>query len=1455
MACVGRSPRALLSALLASCLLLLLLLQPSTAQGAESRPFIRNTANAPREFREGDDILLTCVVADLGNHTVLWSKRAHGKNTILTAAERTITSDARVSLLHDRAGGDVWVLVIKNAKTSDAGIYVCEINTSPRLASIYVVSVTSANASTTQVALRSTHNYTDCCMKNGVNQQCLGFCSIHNIVEGKTGIEPEACETFFPHIVKCMADMRNHVPCCERQHVPDICQDLCRGEYTMQEDRIQSHFSCTAYTEATLMCISQGIEIIPSAPRSPSVEVLGPSSVQVRWEPPESGTPEPEHYLINVTTLTRFDPPVDVSGDASGDGESGGDDMSGQVFLPKRLQVRVVSTQSQVVLNNLSPMTWYEVSVVSVNVHGTSLPSYTLRVLTHPRGHNKTAVVHPELPDVVGCCSDKGVKHIRCLRNLCDPSNRYINEPDMIVCAPWATEAFSCLANDMDHSDCCRERGLPPLCVELCSGNVTKIDYKYFRCVDYFNDYRSCLMKGYNVLPGPPRDVTVSNINPTFVLLKWAPPELLGDSVSTYHAYFRPIQPSRECESNWFINNMEVSYHGVYTQTSPFVLEKLCENTEYEVYVQAVNKHGTGDPSPRVLFRTPPVVPETKIEDDSAYNVTQCCASVQISPGCMPLCDYNARMSHVRMLAATCASELSSLVRCAAGGRNHQPCCQRRGVPDSCMSLCAGSFSNQATPAVCMPYIGNIMMCLEDGVRTLPGPVRDLHATKVADGEVTLVWQPPADGPNVTLYQLHYQSVDKHSAALAVYSLNNTMNLTDTVATVTNLKTGNMYNFFVVTLNDMGTSLPSAVLTINATEESSLEGAMAGVSSAPHSLVLDHKTATTLTVVWQPPELAHPTDRFTYNLHYRALGSPGDLDNYNVTNTGTSALLLENLTPNTQYVIYVTAVNDKGESRPSETLLAWTDPAYPAFVEAPTVHPINLIVEGGKMTVLCIAMGSPPPTVSLYISGVLINQDETRHMVTVIQNVTRDMREISCYADNGYGTPMQASRTITISRRPKIRAREVVRVPEGATVTLECAVDAWPEPSQVWWRDPDGRVAVIHGGNHVISSKTNQAEGSFLMQLTIKKVTESDAHSYYCHASNAFGLSTRVVKVELTMPVKLQVDVTECCIDSNVTDTCMEACAFDELNFESVMNREECIPDFGKLMKCAADGSDHRSCCSKNRVPRPCLDWCRGEPVPHIHLCELRWAPVIISCFNEGQEFLPGPPLEVQISSTSATSATVSWKPPAKNPAAVELYRVFWRIKGHREAHKNDTAATELLIEGLKEGEIYEVAVKAGNHKGTSVLTRTATFNHHPGGSSVTWASTPGSNVVVEITVVVVVLLCIGVVAGVVVARKRNLLGAKSSSNGRISFENPSYIREQNGDTVQIAETPNGSFNGSMTLGMNGGVNGGLSNGGINGGISPIDVNGGVWNTQTNASTPGFEDDLPSNGGYMRFSS
>lgn len=83
----------------------------------------------------------------------------------------------------------------------------------------------------------------------------------HKYYAGSTGQDPENCERDFPSIVKCMADGRNHVPCCIQERVPDICQDVCRGEYTAITDNIKTHFSCSAYTEQTLACITEGIGI------------------------------------------------------------------------------------------------------------------------------------------------------------------------------------------------------------------------------------------------------------------------------------------------------------------------------------------------------------------------------------------------------------------------------------------------------------------------------------------------------------------------------------------------------------------------------------------------------------------------------------------------------------------------------------------------------------------------------------------------------------------------------------------------------------------------------------------------------------------------------------------------------------------------------------------------------------------------------------------------------------------------------------------------------------------------------------------------------------------------------------------------------------------------------------------------------------------------------------------
>jgi hypothetical protein len=69
------------------------------------------------------------------------------------------------------------------------------------------------------------------------------------------------------------------------------------------------------------------------------------------------------------------------------------------------------------------------------------------------------------------------------------------------------------------------------------------------------------------------------------------------------------------------------------------------------------------------------------------------------------------------------------------------------------------------------------------------------------------------------------------------------------------------------------------------------------------------------------------------------------------------------------------------------------------------------------MTVICAAMGTPMPIVSLYISGKLIKQEKTRHMVAVLSNVSRSMNHITCYANNGYGPSSEAFKRIIIGRK------------------------------------------------------------------------------------------------------------------------------------------------------------------------------------------------------------------------------------------------------------------------------------------------------------------------------------------------------------------------------------------------------------------------------------------------------
>lgn len=66
-------------------------------------PSIRDSMTNPILVYEGDDALITCVVRDIGDNTVMWKKedRERHSRRVLTAGESRVTADKRFRVLHD----------------------------------------------------------------------------------------------------------------------------------------------------------------------------------------------------------------------------------------------------------------------------------------------------------------------------------------------------------------------------------------------------------------------------------------------------------------------------------------------------------------------------------------------------------------------------------------------------------------------------------------------------------------------------------------------------------------------------------------------------------------------------------------------------------------------------------------------------------------------------------------------------------------------------------------------------------------------------------------------------------------------------------------------------------------------------------------------------------------------------------------------------------------------------------------------------------------------------------------------------------------------------------------------------------------------------------------------------------------------------------------------------------
>lgn len=1333
--------------------------------------------------------MIDCVVKDQANYTVLWRRISDGdKGAVLTAGTVQVISDPRISVLHI-ADHSNWVLRISKVTGADSGRYSCELNTSPHQRITRLLTVVD-DVHPTPFLL--THNYTDCCNDRGIPIECFGYCTLQGIVLGRHN-SPRTCLEYIGILTQCLTDGRNHMPCCVEQKIPETCRAVCMGDYSLST--VAEHYTCMDYTMTTLACIAKGVELLPGPPKEVEVEPVSPTELLIKWFPPHQNI-EVTHFVINVTELDSFDRSF-----KSRKNESAVNNDRDAVGMMQAFSVKVDANQTSFHLRGLKPTTMYEVTVTSENLHGSSLPTYALRTLTlntdapvmvppFNATTNSSDGNLPKLPDIRACCVKHGVKQERCLRTMCDPSRAdETTLTDVMICAPWANVTFACMADNVDHTSCCRRRGLPEACLDFCKGSLVRVDYRHFRCLEYMPFYGSCLLEHYGVLPGNPRDLVVTTISRTWAILKWNPPKKFPETVTKYALYYRRMGDEYE------------PYFAVSNVKSPYLMDRLYPGVDYEVFVAAENKYGTSEGSERVVFKTEEPVPEPT-GSSSGYNETACCVNAGLKDLCMPLCSYKMKLADLQYLSPLCIDDMAILLRCGAGGRDHRPCCERYGVREDCLSICAGSLSLNRfdlTALICSRDLGAVLMCMEGEKDLIPSPPEEFHLTFVTPTSVHLVWSAPSNNVSAIQYQIRYDevngSVPPHPVA---YS--KVVNVTTTMTIVDKLKPKTKYSFYVVAMNEQGSSMPSLIVVITTPEKDVDDRTVQGTISPPYGLEVTHTAVYAIALKWIPP-LHVPADaNLTYIIRYTTINGTNVSvpEEWSTIATPFTEVIVKNLNFNTHYAFSVVAVSRNMSSAPSEVALAWTDAAIPAFVNLPLVIPAGPIMEGVNMTVMCIAVGVPTPMVSVYINGALLAQLQQHHIAVTVPRVSRNVTKVSCFASNGYGHGAHSSIDIHVIASPNVVVPlKKVYYETGASARLACEASGHPEPRFLWFRDQSMREPLRPTERLELQTMPDPlAPHSYVSHLVIRNVSSRDAGPYYCTAENHQGKMAGYL--DLSVMERSARNTSSCCKAVGVSDYCMSACSFD-IDIQFAINRPQCIQDLDKLMHCAADGSDHRKCCRNKQVPSSCLHWCVGRSVIQPTQCALAAAKEIVGCFEEGKAMLPGPPQNVRVIRLSPNAVEVHWDPPVKNPESVQWYRIIWRTVGSQALNRNQTETSDFQLRDLQEGLIYEIAIKAGNHYGLSAHTPPVIVQT----AGPVYASSMGMNTGARVAIALVVTALLLVLFGVLGIFYWKQWRRRAPASG-VSFENPTYLKDGvtmqsvTGDNLSKSEEPteNGHRNG-----------------------------------------------------------
>ncbi|VDP13546.1 unnamed protein product, partial [Onchocerca flexuosa] len=391
----------------------------------------------------------------------------------------------------------------------------------------YGMSVPSSRALAATNAIVTPTNSTlpqieQCCSSNGVSPYCASkMCDVRTIPNALETIAiSTSCRTEWSKVSPCLADGRNHTDCCIKKGVQHDCLKICGG---VAEPLTMHSLLCLNLDIAAIyQCLRQGYDTRPSPPQNVTVTAVTESSVEVEWTEPAVNA----HLVISYSLFIRKDDRspnvIEVHNVSSPHIEYG---LLPDTEYTVYLQSHGTTGDS---LMSTAQIFFTHPLVSSFCPHGEPLydpnghryycgvgvrdcpPGYDCVVA----GTSETDTFCCSKPVHVNlakdCCQQRGIS-TSCL-SMCTN-----NTPLTAECSEYGDVWVQCTSEGHDHTRCCAESGIPDECMSACRHPFTlKAD-----CMEYTPILAKCYSWLTTSLPSAVLNLEITSRNSTSVLFSW----------------------------------------------------------------------------------------------------------------------------------------------------------------------------------------------------------------------------------------------------------------------------------------------------------------------------------------------------------------------------------------------------------------------------------------------------------------------------------------------------------------------------------------------------------------------------------------------------------------------------------------------------------------------------------------------------------------------------------------------------------------------------------------------------------------------------------------------------------------------------------------------------------------------------------------------------------------------